>query len=92
MWHKCLGAFVEKEACDLGCKYGSWSSWKTFARYENDVKQTFLPNNDIPKSKAEYDEICAADATCAAKVAKIYNADGVSVFSQNVPPTFYQTL
>ena len=41
-----LGDFEESEICDLGCKYAEWGQWESFARYENNVQQTFLPDLD----------------------------------------------
>ena len=47
----------------------------------NPLMLSLLLGDDVPKSKASYDKICASDPACAAEVAKIYNADGVSFFS-----------
>ena len=46
----------------------------------NPLMLSLLLGDDVPKSKASYDKICASDPACAAEVAKIYNADGVSFF------------
>ena len=46
----------------------------------NPLMLSLLMGDDVPKSKSSYDKICAADPACAAEVAKIYNADGVSIF------------
>lgn len=46
----------------------------------NPLMLSLLLGDDVPKSKASYDKICASDPACAAEVAKIYNADGVSIF------------
>jgi len=48
----------------------------------NPLMLSLLLGDDVPKSKSAYDKICAADPACAAEVAKIYNADGVSFLSQ----------
>ena len=48
----------------------------------NPLMLSLLLGDDVPKSKSAYDKICAADPACAAEVAKIYNADGVSILSQ----------
>ena len=51
----------------------------------NPLMLSLLLGDDVPKSKSAYDKICAADPACAAEVAKIYNADGVSIPSQSNP-------
>merc|ERR1719189_696463 len=45
----------------------------------NPLMLSLLLGDDVPKSKASYDKICASDPACAAEVAKIYNADGSKV-------------
>lgn len=55
----------------------------------NPLMLSLLLGDDVPKSKASYDKICASDPACAAEVAKIYNSDGVSIFSQNISRVFY---
>ena len=47
MLHNCSGIYEETEKCDLGCKYAEWGQWERFARYENELKQTFLPDGTV---------------------------------------------
>merc|ERR1712235_194921 len=45
----------------------------------NPLMLSLLLGDDVPKTKAAYDKICASDPACASEVVKIYNSDGTKV-------------
>lgn len=58
----------------------------------NPLMLSLLLGDDVPKSKASYDKICASDPACAAEVAKIYNSDGVSIFFSEHITCFFMII
>merc|ERR1711980_64853 len=58
----------------------------------NPLMLSLLLGDDVPKTKAAYDKICASDPACASEVAKIYNSDGVSIFDTTAFIDFTKSL